>query len=187
VQNGADYEGEKMPTNSGSGYGSGTGSSSGSGTGGAKLQFFQALRKNMERKGWRTVAVPGFDWAAIETAHYDLDSLFAAFDADTTDMLEGAHLMLSRWADTRAEKMPDTRIALAVFDSATPKQVEFITKELQEGTRMGKQSMTGVIDLKNGQVYEPQEGSGPGAARIRINKPVFAQLREVIQVLAAGY
>jgi len=166
---------------------SGDGSGSGSGTGGAKAQFFRALHKNMENKGWKTVSVPGFNWAATETAHFDLDSLFAAFDADTTEMLEGAHLKLSRWADGYGEKMPKTRIALAVLDRATREQVEFITKELQKGTRMGEQSMTGVIDLKTGHLFEPQEGSGAGFQRIRINKPVFGQLREVVEVLAAGY
>jgi len=58
--------------------------------------------------------------------------------------------------------MPETRIALAVFESATQDQVEFITKKLQAGTRMGLQSMTGVIDLKSGHTFEPQQGSGAG-------------------------
>ena len=176
-----------MPTNSGHGWSDGPGDASDWGTGGAKYHFFKALRKNMEKKAWKTVSVPGFDWAAIETKHFDLDSLVAAFDADGTEMLEGAHVRLSRWADGRDETMPQARIAVAVFDRVSREQVEFITKELQKGTRMGKQSMTGVIDLKTGQLFEPQEGSGPGYKRIRINKPVFAQLRAVVEVLAASY
>jgi hypothetical protein len=164
------------------------GSSRSSGTGGAKAQFFKSLGKNMEKKGWKTVLVPGFDWAATETAHFDIDSLFAAFDADThSEMLEGAHLKLSRWADTCGAKMPQTRIVLAVFDKATRDQVEFITKELQAGTRMGKQSMTAVVDLTTGRMFEPQEGSGPGYKRIKINKPIFSELQEVVEALAAGY
>jgi hypothetical protein len=176
-----------VATNTGSGSGSGTGSGSGSGTGGSKSHFFNALRKNMEKNGWKTQFVPGFDWAATETAHYDIDTLFAAFDADSTDILEGAHVKLSHWADGRDPKMPETRIALAVFASATQDQVEFITKELQAGTRMGVQSMTGVIDLKTGRTFEPQEGSGAGFQRIRFNRSVFEQLRAVVSVLAAGY
>lgn len=175
-----------MATNSGSGGSTGSGSSSG--TGGAKAQFLRSLGKNMEKKGWKTYSVPGFDWAATETEHFDDDSLFAAFDADThADMLEGAHVKLSRWADTCGEKMPQTRIAVAVFDKATRDQVEFITKELQKGTRMGKQSMTAVVDLTTGRTFEPVEGSGPGYQRIRLNKLVFEQLRKVVEVLAAGY
>jgi hypothetical protein len=49
------------------------------------------------------------------------------------------------------------------------------------------QSMTGVIDLKACQIFEPQEGGGAGYERIRFNRPVFEQLREVVKVLAAGY
>jgi hypothetical protein len=156
------------------------------GTGGTKLQFFNGLRKHMEKKGWETLSVPGFGWAALETAHFDLDSLFAAFDADATDNLEGAHSKLSRWADSLGKKVPQTRIALAVFDSVTQEQVEFITKELQQGNRMGVQSMTAVVDLKAGRLFEPQEGSGAGHERIRINQPVFDQLKEIIKVLAAA-
>ncbi len=176
-----------MSGGTGSGSGVGPGSDWGSGTGGTKKQFFNGLRKNMENKGWKPLSIPGFDWAAIEMAHFDLDSIFAAFDADATDILEGAHLKLSRWADGREENMPQTRIALAVFDSATQEQVEFITKELQKGTRMEVQSMTGVIDLKTGQLFEPQEGSGPGRKRIRFNKAAFDQLRKVVEVLALSY
>src|SRR5262245_33503088 len=106
-----------MATGTGSGSGSGTGGTGSPGTGGAKSQFFNGLRKNMENRGWKTVFVPGFEWAAVETAHYDIDSLFGAFDADATDILEGAHVKLSRWADGREPKMPETRIALAVFES----------------------------------------------------------------------
>jgi hypothetical protein len=156
------------------------------GTGGTKLQFFNGLRKHMEKKGWKTLSVPGFGWAALETAHFDLDSLFAAFDADATDNLEGAHLKLSRWADSLGKNVPQTRIALAVFDSVTQEQVGFITKELQQGNRMGVQSMTAVVDLKTGRLFEPQEGSGAGHERIRINQPVFDQLKEIIEVLAAA-
>lgn len=176
-----------MAIDTGTGSGSGTGGSSGSGTGGAKAHFFNALRKNMENKGWKTVFVPGFDWAAIETEHYDIPTLFAAFDADATDILEGAHIKLSRWADGRDPKMPETRIALAVYRNAPQEQIEFITKQLQAGSRMGVQSMTGVVDLKTGQTFEPQEGSGAGYQRIRFNRPVFDQLRAIISVLAAGY
>jgi hypothetical protein len=141
----------------------------------------------MEKKGWKTISTPGFDWAAIETEHFDLDSIFAAFDADSTEMLEGAHLKLSHWADSQNIEMPSTRIALAVFDRVTNKQIEYITNELQSGSRMGKQSMTGVVDLEKGLLFEPQEGSGAGYNRIRINKPVFAQLRAVVEVLATGF
>jgi hypothetical protein len=141
----------------------------------------------MENKGWKTVPVPAFDWAATETAHFDIDSLFAAFDADGTDILEGAHIKLSHWADGHGPNMPVTRIALAVFDCAMQDQVEFITKKLQAGTRMGVQSMTGVIDLKTGHTFEPQEVGSTGHDSIRINKPVFDQLRSVVKVLAAGY
>lgn len=156
------------------------------GTGGTKVQFFNGLRKQMEKNGWKTLSVPGFDWAALETAHFDLDSLFAAFDADATDNLEGAHLRLSRWADSQGGKMPPTRIALAVFDSVTQDQVEYITKTLQQGNRMGVQSMTAVIDLKTGRLFEPQQVGSVGATQIRINKPVFNQLKEVVEVLAAA-
>jgi tRNA A37 threonylcarbamoyladenosine biosynthesis protein TsaE len=165
---------------------SSTGSSPNTGTGGTKSQFFNGLRKHMEKKGWKTLSVPGFEWAAMETAHFDLDSLFAAFDADATDNLEGAHLKLSHWADSQKEKVPQTRIALAVFDSGTQDQIEFITKKLQEGTRMGAQSMTAVVDLKTGRLFEPQEGSGSGHERIRFNKPVFDELKAVVEVLAAA-
>lgn len=158
-----------------------------SGTGGAKAQFFKALGKNMENRGWKTLSVPGFDWAAVETGHYDIDSLFAAFDADAKDILEGAHVKLSRWADGRESKMPEVRMAIAVFDKVTRDQIEFITKKLQAGTRMGIQSMTAVVDLKTGHTYEPQEGGGDGNERIRFNKVVFDQLRSVVSVLAAGY
>lgn len=166
----------------------GTGPSGGTGgTGGAKANFFAALRANMEKKGWRTITVPGFAWAAVESAHYDIDTIFAAFDADSTDMLEGAHLKLSHWADSQKERLPETRIAVAVFDSTTPDQVEYITRELQKGTRMGVQSMTGVIDLRARRIFEPQEGEGPGNQRIRFPKPVFDQLKAVVEILAAGY
>jgi hypothetical protein len=164
----------------------GTGSPN-TGTGGTKNQFFNGLRKQMEKQGWKTVSVSGFDWAALETAHYDIDTLFAAFDADPGDNLEGAHLKLSRWADSQGQRMPQTRIALAVFDSVSREQVEYITTKLQQGTRMGVQSMTAVVDLKAGRLYEPQEGSGAGNERIRVNKPVFDQLKAVVEVLAAGY
>ncbi len=157
------------------------------GTGGAKGQFFKALAKSMEGKGWKTLAVTGFDWAALETGHYDIDTLFAAFDADfNSSILEGAHAKLSHWADGR-KSMPETRIAIAVFDKATRDQIEYITTKLQAGTRMGAQSLTAVIDLKTKQTFEPQEGSGAGYQRIRINKVVFDQLRSVVKVLAAGY
>lgn len=156
------------------------------GTGGAKLQFFNGLRKHMEKKGWKTLSVPGFDWAATETAHFDLDSLFAAFDADATDNLEGAHLELSRWADSQGEKVPPTRIAVAVFNSVTQNQAELITKKLQQGNRRGVQSMTAVVDLKTGRLFEPQQGGGVGAERIRINQPVFNHLKEIVAVLAAA-
>ena len=128
-----------------------------------KDAFFKALGKHMAKKGWRTVSIPGFDWAAIESAHFDIDTLFAAFDADSTDILEGAHLKLSRWAD--AQKMPETRIAIAVFDNVPAQQAEYITKELQKGNRMGIQSMTAVVDLKTGRLFEPQEVGGVGAHR----------------------
>jgi hypothetical protein len=150
------------------------------GTGGAKAQFFRGLGRNMENKGWKPVYVPGFDWAAIETEHFDIDTLFAAFDADAKQSVEGAHLRLSRWADSQDAKMPDTRLALAVYDRARPEDIEFITRKLQEGSRMGKQSMTGVIDLATGAVHEPEEGSGAGYKKIRINKPVFDQLRSIV-------
>lgn len=156
------------------------------GTGGTKVQFFNGLRKQMEKNGWKTLSVPGFVWAALETAHFDLDSLFAAFDADATDNLEGAHLKLSRWADSQGGKVPQTRIALAVFDSVTQAQAESITKSLQQGNRMGVQSMTAVVDLRTGRLFEPQEGSGAGHERIRINQPVFDQLKKVVEVLAAA-
>jgi hypothetical protein len=52
---------------------------------------------------------------------------------------------------------------------------------------MGVQSMTGVIDLKSGRAFEPQQGSGAGFQRIRLNQPVFEQLRAVVSVLAAAY
>ena len=141
----------------------------------------------MGEKGWKTLSVPGFAWAAVESAHYDIDMLFAAFDADATDMLEDAHVKLSHWADRFEPKMPETRIAIAVFDYATQEQVAYITRELQAGTRMGVQSMTAVIDLRTGNTFEPQEGSGAGYQRIRINKPVFDQLRSVVSVLAKAY
>jgi hypothetical protein len=173
-----------VSTSTGSGWGGGSGSGTGSGTGGTKTRFFDALRRNMEQKGWQTVWVPGFAWAAVESAHYDIDTLFAAFDADATDMLEGAHAKLSHWADGHEPKMPETRIAIAVFDTATQGEVEFITKQLQAGNRMGIQSLTAVIDLRTGHTFEPQEGSGAGYERIRINQPVFEQLRTVVSVLA---
>ncbi len=165
----------------------GTGSPN-TGTGGTKVQFFNGLRKHMEKQGWKTQIVPGFEWAAMETAHYDIDTLFAAFDADDRgNLVEGAHLKLSRWADSQKEKVPQTRIALAVFESVPRDQVEYITTKLQQGTRMGAQSMTAVVDLKAGRLFEPQEGSGSGHERIRFNKPVFDQLKAVVEVLAAGY
>lgn len=175
------------PFGPGTGPWPGTGSPN-TGTGGTKVLFFNGLRKHMEKQGWKTLAVPGFEWAAMETAHYDIDTLFAAFDADATDNnLEGAHLKLSRWADSQNGKMPQTRIALAVFDSVTQDQVEYITTKLQQGTRMGVQSMTAVVDLKAGRLFEPQEGSGSGHERIRFNQPVFDQLKAVVEVLAASY
>ena len=177
------WEGTGSPN---TGHSPGTGTSPNTGTGGTKLQFFKGLHKHMEKKGWKTLSVPGFDWAAMETEHYDLDSLFAAFDADATDNLEGAHLKLSRWADSQKEKMPPARIALAVFDSVTQDQIEFITKKLQEGTRMGTQSMTAVIDLKTGRLFEPQKVSGSGHKQIRFNRPVLDQLKAVVEVLAAA-
>ncbi|HZM91451.1 MAG TPA: hypothetical protein VFF31_33320 [Blastocatellia bacterium] len=197
-----------VKSKSGSGSSSGTGGTGGSGgtgspgtgspgtgspgtgspgTGKVKDAFFKALGKHMAKKGWRTVSIPGFDWAAIESAHFDIDSLVAAFDADYTDILEGAHLKLSRWADGGAEKMPETRIAIAVFDNVSAQQAEYITKELQKGNRMGIQSMTAVVNLKTGRLFEPQEVGGVGAHRIRINKPVFDELKAVVQILAATY
>jgi hypothetical protein len=164
----------------------GTGSPN-TGTGGTKAQFFSGLRELMEKKGWKTLSVPGFDWAAMETAHFDIDTLFAAFDADEGDNLESAHLKLSRWADSQGAKVPQARIALAVFASAPSDQIEYITTKLQHGTRMGAQSMTAVVDLKARRLFEPQEGSGSGHERIRINKPVFDQLKAIVEVLAAGY
>ena len=83
--------------------------------------------------------------------------------------------------------MPETRIAIAVFDNASAQQAEYITKELQKGSRMGIQSMTAVVDLKTGRLFEPQEAGGVGAHRIRINKPVFDELKAVVQILAAAY
>src|SRR5690349_225274 len=142
---------KSIPPGFGTGPWSGTGSPN-TGTGGTKVQFFNGLRKQMEKRGWKTLSVPGFDWAALETDHFDLDSLFAAFDADVTGNLEGAHLKLSRWADGQGEKVPQTRIAIAVFDRVIPDQVEFITKKLQQGDRMGVQSMTAVVDLKTGRL-----------------------------------
>ncbi|HVR95970.1 MAG TPA: hypothetical protein VMW27_05105 [Thermoanaerobaculia bacterium] len=181
-----------MSKDGGAQFGPGTGPWGGTGspdtgTGGTKVQFFNGLRKSMEKQGWKTVSVPGFEWAAMETAHYDIDTLFAAFDADHGDNLEGAHLKLSRWADSQQGKAPQTRIVLAVFDNVSENQVEYITTKLQQGTRMGIQSMTAVVDLKAGRLFEPQEGSGAGYERIRFNKPVFDQLKAVAETLAAGY
>lgn len=96
-------------------------------------------------------------------------------------------MKLSHWADGREPKMPETRIALAVYWRAPQEQIEFITKELQAGNRMGVQSMTAVVNLKTGQTFEPQEGSGAGYQRIRFNRPVLDQLRAIISVLAAAY
>ena len=174
-----------MPINTGTGDGSWNDPHTG--TGGDKNNFFHALRRNMEKKGWKTVFVPDFDWAAIETAHYDMNMIVAAFDADAKIMLEGAHLKLSHWADDQQMKIPETRIAIAVFNYIDKDKAEYITRELQKGSRMGKQSMTAVIDLSTGQMYEPQEGSGPGYKIIRFNKPVMQQLKEVVNILAAGY
>ena len=71
-----------MPKDTGDGFGSGGSWNDdwNSGTGGFKAQFFRGLGRNLEKKGWKPVSVPGFDWAAIETEHFDMDTLFAVAD-----------------------------------------------------------------------------------------------------------
>lgn len=164
--------------------GDGTQTPGNSGTGGQVEDFLNRLSNNMKKRGWNTVNAPGFGWSAVETEHHDLDTLYGAFDADETDMFEGAHLKLSRWADTQGD-MPKCRMAIAVFRRATKDQVVFATEKLQQGNRMGIQSMTAVIDLHTGQLFAPVEVGSVGAVRIRFNKPPLDELAGVVSVLAA--
>jgi len=51
---------------------------------------------------------------------------------NSTDILEGAHIKLSHWADGRDPQMPETRMLSRFFESATQDQVEFITKNSKQ-------------------------------------------------------
>ena len=154
-----------MTKNSGSGSSSSgsSGSGTGSGTGGLKSAFFRAVQANMEKRGWRSVDVPGFGWAAVETEHFDLDSQFAMFDADAAENLEGAHRRLSRWADEQGGAgIPQTRVAVAVFDNASRKDVDYITRGLLRGASMNDGDAAKVIDGESGVLGDLRRTLGAG-------------------------
>lgn len=85
-----------------------------------------------------------------------------------------------------AQLLPSVSLML-VFGTGASSEVDRITEKLQNGNRMGKQSMIAVIRLKQGDVFAPQKVGFFPATSIDFNRTAFDELANVAKILARAY